>query len=165
MKLLIRRSDKIEQDYIFCMANIRGDYVKVPHKLKFSFFFSPKVGHGIRVKPLFNPKNINISDAGNLWIHGKYKYIPSKRDAKVDSKDVDEMKAFFRYYKVLFAAVWESVVNPNDVVYFFKGDISFSELLSRFYDYENRKRGLTDVSNCSELEEYVRKTKWFNMND
>jgi hypothetical protein len=161
MKVLIRRRD----EDIFCMANVRGRYVKVPHPLKFSFFFSPKVGHGIRVKPVFNPDKITRDTVGNLWIHGAYKYTRSKVDKHVTEDQANEMKQFFRDYKVLFAAVWESVLDQNDLLYYFNGSLSFKDMLTRFADYESHKDDLKDVNDCKSLETYVRESEWFNMND
>ena len=77
-------------NYLFEMSNIRGKYVKVPHKLDFSFYFSPKnavantdIAHGLRVKPVFNPEKMSINKAGTLKLHSDWKYIPGEDDTKV----------------------------------------------------------------------------------
>ena len=96
-----------ENDSIMCMANLRGNQIVNPGGLPFSFYFSTKIGHGIRVKPVFNPEKLSISSVGNLELHEDWNYTPDPEDQKISAKKKNEMYNFFRTNKVLFAAVWE----------------------------------------------------------
>lgn len=98
------------EDAIFGMTNVRGvNVVTEPYGLDFSFYFSSKEGvpHGIRVKPIFDPSKMRKNLAGNLELHGDWKYTPGENDRKVSHSKMLRMIDFFRKYKVLFAAVWE----------------------------------------------------------
>ena len=157
-------------NYLFEMSNIRGKYVKVPHKLDFSFYFSPKnvvadkdAVHGLRVKPVFNPEKMSISKAGTLKLHSDWKYIPGEDDTDVSSKQIKEMCNFFKTYKTLFAAVWEEVL-PQDALYdYLRGTITFKELLTEFDFYANYKEELADVNSIEELTDFVRINNLFNL--
>ena len=57
----------IEYDDIFCMSNLRGKDIVIPHKMPFSFFFSERESsHAIRVKPVFKPNKFSKSSFGTL---------------------------------------------------------------------------------------------------
>lgn len=155
------------EDSILCMSNVTGKYVKNPHKLKFSFYYSTKEGvpHGIRVKPTFNPERMSKSRAGNLELHGDWKYTPSPDDVHVSKKDIEDMKNFFRDNKVLFAAVWEEEI-PEDVLGdYFKGHVDFDSLLHELYNYDQWESHLKQVHDVSTLEQLVRSKNLWNMND
>lgn len=155
-----------EENDIFCMSSLRGSKVVVPHKLPFSFFFSERESsHAIRVKPVFNPDKISKSSFGTLELHGDWKYTPGPDDKNVSQKQIQEMKNFFKKYKVLFAAVWESKLYDGDVQDYFRGLISFDELLTEFDFYENYKEDMDNIDNIEQLEEFVRKYNIFNMWD
>lgn len=155
-----------EETDIFCMSNLRGCKVAVPHKLPFSFYFSTRESsHAIRVKPVFNANRISKSELGTLELHGDWKYTPGSDDRNVSGKQIKEMKEFFRTYKVLFAAVWEEELPEDEVAAFFRGDLSFSDLLSEFYCYEEYKEDLDNIKDVSELEKFVRENSLFNMSD
>ena len=98
MKLTVESN----MELLFEMANIRGKSVKIPHRLNFSFYFSPKdaveskdICHGLRVKPLFDPEKMSIDKAGTLKLHGDWKYIPGSDDKNIGTKAIKEMKNFF----------------------------------------------------------------------
>ena len=59
---------RIAHENIYGMSNVRGNRIRVyPGMQPFSFYFSEKSdNHGIRVKPLFNPDKVHISEAGTL---------------------------------------------------------------------------------------------------
>lgn len=160
MKKLLKYSDSI-----FGMSTIRGNKVKVPNKLPFSFYFSARNGkHGIRVKPIWNPDRMNIEDAGNLELHGEWIYTPGRND-NPSSKDIRYMIGFFRKYKVLFSAVWEGELQEDSLQDYFRGFISFSELLKEFDFYEDYSSILQNTTTVTELETIVRNYNIFNMND
>ena len=164
MQLLTPKEE--EENDIFCMSSLRGSKVVVPHKLSFSFFFSERESsHAIRVKPVFNPDKISKSSFGTLELHGDWKYTPGPDDKNVSQKQIQEMKNFFKKYKVLFAAVWESELYDGDVQDYFRGLISFDELLTEFDFYENYKEDMDNIDNIEQLEEFVRKYNIFNMWD
>ena len=155
---------------LFEMSNIRGKTVKVPHRLDFSFYFSPKdavegkdICHGLRVKPLFNPEKMSIHKAGTLKLHGDWKYIPGEDDKDIDSRSVNNMKNFFKQYKILFAAVWEKVLPPDTLYDYFRGIISFNELIEELEFYTTYKHQLDKIISLVELENFVRSYNLFNM--
>lgn len=155
-----------EENDIFCMSNVRGCKVAVPHKLPFSFYFSTRESsHAIRVKPVFNPNKMSRSSFGTLELHGDWKYTPGPDDKNVSQKQIREMKQFFRDYKVLFAAVWEEELPEDEVEAFFRGTVSFAELLSEFYFYEDYKKEMNKIKTIEELEDFVREYRLFNMWD
>lgn len=152
-------------DDIFGMSNLRGKYVKTD-KINFSFYFSmQKAAHAIRVKVSFNDTKINESDFGVLELHGDWKFTPGKNDKNVSNKDIQNMKAFFVKYKVLFAAVWNREIYEGDVVEFFRKGITFSELLQEFNFYDAYADKMSEIQNIAELEDFVRKNNVFNMRD
>lgn len=157
--------DDINDDDIFGMSNLRGKYVKTD-KINFSFYFSAqKASHAIRVKVSFNDTKINDDDFGVLELHGDWKFTPGKNDESVSSKDVRKMKAFFRKYKVLFAAAWNKEIHESDIVEFFCKGITFSELLQEFYFYDDYQEEMDKIRNVEELEQFVREYNIFNMWD
>lgn len=164
------RLDIITDNYLFEMSNIRGKYVKNPHRLAFSFYFSPKdategkdICHGLRVKPLFNPERMSIDKAGTLKLHSDWKYVRGEDDGDVDSKEVKKMIQFFKKYKTLFAAVWEKAL-PQDSLYdYFRGTITFEELLEEFYFYEDYKDEMKEIRTVEDLTKFARDRQLFNL--
>ena len=166
MKLQIRETN----DYLFEMANVRGKTVKTPHKLKFSFAFTTKdategkdLVHSFRVKPVFNPEKISADKLGTMRMFGDYKYIPGPDDKDVDSRDIKEMKEFFIKYKVLFAAVWEKVLQQDVLQDYFKGNATFNVLIKEFDFYEEYKKELDKIKTVKDLYDFVKKNNLFNL--
>lgn len=152
-------------DDIFGMSNVRGKYVRTD-KINFSFYFSmQKASHAIRVKVAFNDSKINESDFGTLELHGDWKFTLGKNDTHVSNKDIRDMKAFFRKYKVLFAAVWDKKIYEADVVEFFRGGITFSNLLKEFVFFNEYKKEMSEIEDVAGLEKFVRENQIFNMWD
>ncbi|MCM1232048.1 MAG: hypothetical protein NC489_18155 [Ruminococcus flavefaciens] len=164
---VIYATDEIAEEHdIFCMSNLRGNTIKVPHKLPFSFYFSARESsHAIRVKPVFNPNKISKSSFGTLELHGSWEYTPDPDDKNVSNKQIREMKDFFKTYKVLFAAVWEEELPDDALQDYFKGHILWQDLLGEFYFYEDYKSEMKQIKNIIELERFVRKNNLFNMWD
>lgn len=155
-----------EMDNVLGMSNVRGCKVTVPHKLPFSFYFSPQQSsHAIRVKVLFNPNKMIPDKLGTLELHGNWEYKPGTDDTKIPNKQIREMKQFFKKYKVLFAAVWEMVLPEDIVQFYFNGITPFSDLLTEFEFYEDYKKEMDGIDNIEELEEFVREYNLFNMWD
>lgn len=159
-----------EHEYLFEMANIRGKFVKNPHKLDFSFYFSPKdalegkdICHGLRVKPVFNPEKMSIEQAGTLKLHGDWKYIPGIDDKNIGNKAINNMKSFFREYKTLFAGVWEKNLHPDALYDYFRGTITFEELLQEFDFYNDYENELIAIKNLKDLTEFVKEHDLFNL--
>lgn len=150
---------------IFCMSNLRGKDIKIEN-LPFSFYFSARESsHAIRVKPMFNPNKVSKSKFGTLELHGDWKYTPGPDDKNVSQKQIREMKVFFKKYKVLFAAVWEEELQEIPVQDYFRGLISFSDLLTEFEFYEDYQKEMGCIDSIEELESFVRKNGLFNMWD
>ena len=76
---------------------------------------------------------------------------------------------FVRKNKVLFAAVWEGVVDDNIVQDYFRGNAPLYEVVSQFKlpnnVYYKINYNFKDKNTLTELEARVRKYKAFNMND
>ena len=156
--------DTVSQD-IFCMSNLRGKDIKIEN-VSFSFYFSSRESsHAIRVKPMFNPNRVSKSAFGTLELHGDWKYTPGPNDKNVSKHQISEMKNFFKKYKVLFAAVWNDVLQENPVINYFQKVISFHELISEFDFYDEYADDLDSIKDIQELEQYVRQHNIFNMWD
>lgn len=152
------------------MSNVVGNDIKIDKKLPFSFYISSRRAvhnqHGIRVKIIWNPSKAPASADGYMELHGNYDYTIGSHKYKPTAKELKIARDFFKRYKVLFAAVWEERVDPQQVYRYFVGDIPFKELLSKFYDVsEEQYYHLNHARDLQELEEIVRKYKIFNMND
>lgn len=157
----------LTHDDIMCMANVRGKDVRTPCPLPFSFYFSEQDGsrHAIRVKVTFNPNRTRISNAGTLKLHGDWEFSPSSSESHVSSRDIEGMKEFFKQYKVLFAAVWEGVLDGKDVERYFEGSATIHDVVEALDIYESDSHILNLVSNVPELEAVVRENDLFNMRD
>ena len=149
-------------ELLFEMSNVLGCYCVTDH-IDFSFFFSRKDGnrHGIRVKIKWNRQRFNGDEDGTLELHGDYKYISSAAAKMVSNKEETSARAFFKKYKVLFAAVWEDVLDQTHLRRFFEGAVSFDGLL-QFFDVDLSGYLITDLN---QLEKVVRENNLFNMND
>lgn len=152
------------------MANVMGNKVVVEHRLPFSFHFCDKNAihgqHAIRVKILWNPSKAPNDADGYMELHGDYKYIIGSHKYKPTGKELQIAREFFKKYKVLFAAVWERVLYPDDVIDYFKGIMKWQDLMNSFYDIpENISSVLKKCRNLTDLEYAVRRNKAFNMND
>lgn len=159
----------LKEEVLFEMANVRGKTVKVPGKLEFSFFFSTKdaveskdIVHGLRVKPVFNPERISISEVGTLKLHGDWKYIPGKNDKNVGAKQIKEMKNFFKMYKILFASVWEKQLPHDALEDYIRGYIDFQNMIKEFYFYEDYKHEMDNLETIQDLEKFVSENNLFN---
>lgn len=166
MKLYIEES----KDILFEMSNMRGKYVKNPHRLNFSFYFSTKdaveskdLVHGLRVKPVFNPEKIISSKVGTLKLHSDWEYIPGNDDKDVSSKDINAMKDFFKTYKVLFAAVWEKVLEPDALYDYFRGIMDFNDIKQELDFYNEYKEDLDKIDTLTEFTEFVKQHHLFNL--
>lgn len=102
---------------------------------------------------------------GQLELHGSYDYVAFSHKYKPTSKELDTLRDFCKKYKVLFAAIWECKLDPNDFIDYLEGRKSLNELLSTF---ELKGKDYYNVNHCSSIEELetcVRENKIFNMND
>lgn len=158
---------RIINESIFGMSNVRGNRIQVyPGAQPFSFYFSEKTDtHGIRVKPVFNPNKVHISEVGTLKLCDDWEYIPGKDEGHISEKDVKKMKDFFRKYKVLFAAVWEGELQEGDLVDYFQGVIDFDTVVESLECYLKYAIELSECINVDDLEQVVRQHDMFNMND
>ena len=151
------------------MANVVGNKVVLENRLPFSFYFSTKEAvhsrHGIRLKVLWNPNKAPDVADGYFEMHGDYDYIVASHKYKPTSKELEIARNFCKKYKVLFAAVWEGVLDPDPLQDYFKGRLKLNELLSKF---ELTGRQYYNVNHCTfleELEACVRRYNIYNMND
>ena len=166
MYTLIHADDFDNLDEIMCMSNLRGNKIKVPGKMPFSFYYSQKnSSHGIRVKPVFDPQRVDLKKLGTLKLCDDWKYTPGPDDKKINSKLKNQMYDFFRTYKVIFAGVWEGVIPEGDVYEYFRGIISLNELFEECDFYSSYSSELDSISTISEFENFVRENNVFNMND
>lgn len=154
------------------MASVRGKDVQ-PEPLPFSFYFSSKGAvhqqHGIRVKIKWIDNKINSSDADGFFIlHGgqPYEYVIGSHKYKPTGKELSSTREFLEKHKVLFAAVWEEKLYDGELQDYFKGNINFKQLLSKFENItEKQYYNINHCNDISQLESVVRKYKIFNMND
>lgn len=151
----------IDNDYDLCLSNVVGKYVKVPHELKFSFNFSDQCGWGddIRVRPEFNSKRLLTIYTGKLELHGDWKFTPGVNDRDVPEEDIEEMKAFFKEYIVLFCMVWDFQLDAYPVQAYFHGWFELCELIKEIDFYSKE---MDNISSIKELEEYCRKNGLVN---
>ena len=145
-------------DAILAMSNVRGKYIKNPHTLPFSFYFSSGAGvnHGPRVKPMFNEAKLKQSLTGTLELCNNWEFEPGKDDTHIPAKDVSAMKAFFRKYLVLFCAVWDEQMQDATLEDYFRGNITFSEMLTDLEFYEENSAALETIHTVEELEDFCR---------
>ena len=158
---------RLDEDLLMKMANLRGKDVKI-EDINFSIYFSPKQTdqHSIRIKVLWNRERMNSGNFdGVLYLHGDYEYKQNPNaDNKPDMYDIFELRYFAKRYKVLFAAVWENKLDPNDVEDYFKGRLSFEELLTLFLDLDSDDYDkIQQARNIKELEQIVSENNIFNM--
>lgn len=155
------------------MAVVRGIDAR-PKQLPFSFYFSEKSvthkRHGIRVKVAWNPTRMKSKDADGYfiisggafpyeWVPGSHKYKPTIKEKKLASE-------FIKKHKVLFAAVWEEVLDEVDLQHYFEGTLSWKDLLKCFHTEDIEGDLLIQASrDLSDLERTVREENLFNMND
>lgn len=150
--------------YVECMSNVRGNKVKVQNGLPFSFYFSSSQGeHSIRVKPMFNPAKLRDDLTGTLKLCDDWEYIPGPDDKDASSKDIEDMKKFFRKYLVLFAATWDRQLMDGDVYDYLVGDISLHELIETLTFYTDYEKELDSIRTVSELEDFCRANELVNL--
>lgn len=158
--------NNINDDVLLEMANLRGKEVKI-EDIDFSIFFSRKYpNHGCRIKICWNRDKMT-HDTGNMEAHGDYKYT---QDAsckyKPDSYEISTARYFIKRYKVLFAAVWEEKLDPNDLIDYFRGRLTWKQLLKCFMNVNDIEYNMIQLcDDRKELEKCVRVYEIFNMND
>lgn len=159
MKRIIKSTEDI-----FAMSNVRGKYVKNPHSLPFSFYFSSGTGvsHGPRVKPMFNESKLISSLTGTLKLCDDWNFVPGINDKDVKADKISDMKDFFRNNIVLFCAVWDEQMQDATLEDYFKGDITFQEMIADLDFYEKYRDDLVKISNVSQLDEFCRKNQLVN---
>ena len=164
---------QLNENYLIEMANMTGKFVKTDD-INFSFHFSDKdevhLQHGIRVKINWNKDKSSSNFDGTLALHGDYRYTPSSHPKNnCTTSLLKEARNFFKKYKVLFAAVWEGILDPNFVHEYFKGEMSLYEVVAQLElpddVYYKVNFNFIDYNNLTELENRVRKYGAFNMND
>ena len=158
---------RLDEDSLMEMANLRGKDVKI-EDINFSIYFSPKQTdqHSIRIKVLWNRERMNSGNFdGVLYLHGDYEYKQNPNaDNKPDMYDIFELRYFAKRYKVLFTADRENKLDPNDVEDYFKGRLSFEELLTLFLDLDSDDYDkIQQARNIKELERIVSENNMFNM--
>lgn len=156
----------IKEDYLIEMANIRGKDMK-REDIDFSFFFSRKYpNHACRIKICWN-RNKMTHDTGVLELHGDYRYTQDYScEYTPDSVEIATARYFAKKYKVLFSAVWEEKLDPNDLTDYFRCRMSFDELLDCFQNLSSlNKSRIKSCNSIKELEQCVIEYGIFNMND
>ena len=146
------------------MSTMTGKLVKKDN-INFSFFYAVKGGvqHNIGVKICWNRERLGSVFDGTMDLRGEYKYTHSCEGAKPSSKDISAARDFFKKYKVLFSAVWEGYLNPDEVSVYLRGFLTLDELKDEFYDVPENI--FKDAKTIADIEKIVRKNKLFDMND
>ena len=121
--------------------------------IDFSFYFSRKnANHGPRIKIYWDSSKTSQNFDGYIELHGDYKYVSSsKPQHKPSSWDIRGLQYFCQKYKALFTAVWEEKLNESDLQNYFKGYISFKELLTKFKNISEIQYFL--INHCHSLKE------------
>lgn len=150
---------------ILAMSNVRGRYVKNPGQLPFSFYFSSGYGvnHGPRVKPMFNPEKLIASLTGTLELCDNWAFVPGRDDSGVSQKLVDQMKRFFREHLVLFCLVWDEHMQDATLEDYFRGHISFQDMVQDIDFYGTHKDVMSNLQSVSQLEKFCRDHNLVNM--
>ena len=155
---------------LFEMANARRKKITVAN-LDFSFYFGTKASvnnqHGIRAKLCWNREKVG-SDLldGVLELHGDYHYQQTAHpNHNPNQAELDTARQFFKSHKVLFAAVWEGVLDEHSMVSYLYGEISLNELLAFFELPNEQKQLVTEAADNQDLERIVRAHHIYNLND
>lgn len=153
-----------EKEDILCMSDVRGIKVKVESKLPFSFYYSARnSSHGPRVKITSDPTKIRLDRMGSLELTGDWDYISTKGNDEFSSKELKEIRAFFRKYLILFLLVWDKLTsNEPSLGDYLEGDITLAEFIQDLDFYDDYKDDLDQIENVEELEEFCRKYKLVN---
>ena len=148
---------------VFAMSNVRGRYIKVENDIPFSFYYSPRnSSHGPRVKVIFNPDRMKQNLAGNLMLCDDWSFTPGRNDTHVSSKQISEMKDFFRKYLILFLLVWDGHSDEPDPEDYFRKDMDLHELITRIDFYDDHAEDLDKVESIEELEQFCRENSLVN---
>ena len=103
---------------------------------------------------------------GYMELHGDYDYVSSPGGKRVSNKDIDEAREFFKKYKVLFAAVWEMKLEEDVIQDYLRKLITLDDVKSEFHDIpEDVYTRIQQCNSIDEIENVVRKTNAFNLND
>lgn len=157
----------LNENCLLEMANAIGEDI-VTDDVNFSFYFSDKskCNHGIRVKIKWNPSTTSGSLDGYMKLHGDYEYVASPKASKAKGKDIKEAREFFKKYKVFFAAVWEGILDENNLQKYFDGRLNWNQLISKFkIEDEDAYYGINHCKDLQSLEKFIKENKIFNMND
>lgn len=98
-----------------------------------------------------------------FYIHSDWKYIPGNDDKDVSNRDINAMKDFFKTYKVLFATVWEKVLEPDALYDYFRGIMDFNDIKQELDFYNEHKEDLDKIDTLTEFTEFVRQYHLFNL--
>ena len=156
------RSVVLEDTELLEMADILGKRVRTDN-IDFSFYVGPKDGnkHGIRAKICWNRDHF-INGDGVLELHGFYEYFMEPNGEFVNAKQVNAARKFFKKYKLFIAALWEKCLDADDLREYFKGGITFDELIHSFYFDCSCFDGIQTIA---DVEKIIRERKLFNLND
>ena len=150
---------------IMCMSDVRGRRIKVEPDINFSFYYSPRnSSHGPRVKVIFDPDRIKSAEMSNLRVCGDWRFTPNKEADKSSSKDIAQVKAFFRKYLILILIAWEDATNDQASIRdYFEGDITLHEFIKELKFYDEYSKKLDKIQTVAELEQFCRTNDLINM--
>lgn len=155
MKRLIRGSDAI-----FAMSNVRGRNVTL-EDIDFSFYYSPRNGnHGPRVKVVFDPFKMKISQAGVQKLCDDWSF---NSDVRIPSSKIREMQKFFKKYLILFLLVWDFKSDEPDPEDYLTGRMTLEELIENLEFYDDYSDELDKIQTVEELERFCRSHEVVNM--
>lgn len=159
----------LSEDYMMETTGVRFQDCSMPINFSFRFGMNGGVGgclNGIRVKVSAEKAKVPHMN-GTLEIFGDYKFTYfDGEEGSVSEELLEEMKTFFKKYKVLFAAVWEWKLYQGYLADYFKSRLSFEELVRNFENMSLRNRRLIrKATDIKDLEKIVRENNIFNMND
>lgn len=164
---IFEKLNNVNEEDLLEMANVTGKYMKI-EDIDFSFYFSKKnPSHGIRIKISWNRDSMTGDDEGYMELDGDYIYYqPEHVKYRPKSYEIETVRYFAKRYKVLFSAVWESKLDADTLSEYFKGRLSWSDLLSSFENISMSDLNIIKSSKDRiDLEKKVRENNIFNMND
>ena len=162
----LKELKNLNEESLLEMANVTGRFVKIEN-IDFSFYFSKRnASHGIRIKINWNRESMTGEAEGYMELHGSYKYFQASNvKYKPNRQQIKNVQKFAKKYKVLFAAVWECKLDADMLTEYFKGRVSWGDLMNSFeHVTKDQQQTINRCEDLTELEKQVRAHDIYNMN-
>lgn len=148
---------------IMCMSNVRGMYVKI-EDIPFSFYYSVQNGnHGPRVKVTMDSSKLRPNRMSTLKLCDDWELIANPEDTRINHRDLNLMKFFFRKYLILFLLTWEDKVDEPLLGDFMEGKISLQDFVKSLDFYEDYSQELDTIRDVVDLESFCKEHNLVNL--